>query len=68
MHDYVRFHGTTGRYAGSCSGEQLREWAERLRGLGEGAVAVYAYCNNDIGGGDTENAQGLRGLLQNGGL
>ena len=37
---YFRLHGTTGRYAGSYAPEQLRDWAEKISQLGEGAREV----------------------------
>jgi uncharacterized protein YecE (DUF72 family) len=60
---YVRFHGTTGQYAGSYSDAQLREWAQRIRGPGPDLKAVYIYFNNDIGGHAVSNARTLTQLL-----
>ena len=43
---YVRFHGKEGWYRYNYSDEELREWAERLKGVSSGEV--YAYFNNDF--------------------
>ncbi len=60
---YVRFHGTTGRYAGGYDETTLREWARRIRRwLAEGRD-VYVYFNNDIGGHAVQNARMLKSLL-----
>ncbi len=59
---YVRFHGTTARYAGSYSDQQLEEWARRIGGLGD-LRRVYAYFNNDIGGHAVRNAATLLRFL-----
>lgn len=61
---YVRLHGPSGRYAGNYPREQLETWAERIRELGGGAEAVYAYFNNDIGGHAVANARELREILE----
>lgn len=47
---YFRFHGTSGRYAGSYSDADLDRWAGEIKRIGQGLKAVYAYFNNDIGG------------------
>ena len=47
---YFRFHGTSGRYAGSYSDGEMDRWAGEMRRVGRGLKAVYAYFNNDIGG------------------
>jgi uncharacterized protein YecE (DUF72 family) len=47
---YVRFHGTTGRYAGRYGAAALRPFAASfLASVGRG-VDVYVYFNNDAGG------------------
>ncbi len=60
---YLRFHGPTGRYAGSYPDEQLAEWAQLIRGLGEGLKEAYVYFNNDIGGHAVNNARTMEQLL-----
>jgi uncharacterized protein YecE (DUF72 family) len=47
---YVRFHGTTGRYAGRYGAGALRPFAASvLASVGRG-VDVFVYFNNDVGG------------------
>jgi uncharacterized protein YecE (DUF72 family) len=62
---YVRFHGTTSRYAGNYSDEQLEDWANRIRQLARDSNlnSVYTYFNNDIEGHAVNNAQTLAQLL-----
>ncbi len=61
---YVRFHGTSGHYAGSYPDERLERWAsilaETWRQTGR---PVFAYFNNDPDAVATENAQTLRRLV-----
>jgi uncharacterized protein YecE (DUF72 family) len=57
---YVRFHGSTARYQGGYSDEQLARWAEWIaEQLGRG-TDVYAYFNNDMGGHAPRDAMTLR--------
>jgi uncharacterized protein YecE (DUF72 family) len=62
---YVRFHGTTGRYTGNYSDEQLEDWATRIRQLASSnnPKIVYIYFNNDIAGHAVNNARALAQLL-----
>ncbi|UCG47275.1 MAG: DUF72 domain-containing protein [Phycisphaerales bacterium] len=60
---YLRFHGTTGRYAGNYPESDLRAWAEWLNRRAECAKCIYVYFNNDIGGHAIRNAGQLRELL-----
>lgn len=60
---YVRFHGTTGRYAGTYTDAMLEEWAGWLKGQQKTVRAVYAYFNNDVEGHAVNNARTLRSLL-----
>ena len=53
---YVRFHGTSGRYAGSYPESQLQEWAAWLKSQAKNARAIYAYFNNDVHGHAIKNA------------
>jgi uncharacterized protein YecE (DUF72 family) len=56
---YVRFHGTTGRYAGRYGAAALRPFAaSALRSAARG-VDVYVYFNNDLGGHAVEDALDL---------
>jgi uncharacterized protein YecE (DUF72 family) len=57
---YVRFHGTTGRYAGDYPESQLRDWADWLKAQAQNAAAIYAYFNNDVQGHAIKNARQLR--------
>jgi uncharacterized protein YecE (DUF72 family) len=65
---YVRFHGTTGRYAGNYSNEQLEDWANRIRQLASrnNLKTVHIYFNNDIEGHAVNNARALAQLLAQG--
>jgi len=58
---YLRFHGPEALFASSYSDQQLRVWAERIRGWLDGGLDVYAYFNNDAGGCAIRN---LRRLLE----
>jgi uncharacterized protein YecE (DUF72 family) len=60
---YVRFHGTSGHYAGSYPDERLAGWAETLAQQVRNGRQVFAYFNNDPGAVATENAQTLRRLV-----
>ena len=60
---YIRFHGTTGRYAGSYTGKMLELWADRISHWMPKLRSIYAYFNNDVGGHAVRNAQALRALL-----
>ena len=63
---YVRFHGTTGRYAGGYDEATLREWAERIHRWMDEGRDVYVYFNNDIGGHAVQNARTLKSLIVSG--
>ena len=60
---YVRFHGTSGHYAGSYPDDRLATWACTLAERWRAGRAVYAYFNNDPDAVATENAQTLRRLI-----
>ncbi len=60
---YVRFHGTSGRYAGSYTESMLSDWAQWLRDQAKNVRAVYAYFNNDVEGHAINNAKTLKTLL-----
>ncbi len=61
---YVRFHGTEGRYSGSYSKAQLREWAKWLKEQTSRVHSIYAYFNNDVAGHAVSNAKTLTELLR----
>jgi uncharacterized protein YecE (DUF72 family) len=60
---YVRFHGTTGRYAGSYTDEMLQHWADWLKAESRTARAIHAYFNNDVQGHAVANAMTLKRLV-----
>ena len=60
---YVRFHGTTGRYAGNYPESSLEDWAKWLKDQAQKARAIYIYFNNDIHGHAIKNAKQLREQL-----
>lgn len=58
---YARFHGAGGgKYEGSYSDDQLRRWADVIRGM---APEGYVYFNNDIGGAAPGDALRMRAFL-----
>jgi uncharacterized protein YecE (DUF72 family) len=56
---YIRFHGSTGRYAGDYPDEALAEWAQKIRVWERQGKQVFAYFNNDLGGNAVKNAATL---------
>jgi uncharacterized protein YecE (DUF72 family) len=60
---YIRFHGTSGRYAGDYTEAMLGSWAEWIRENRKSADGVYAYFNNDVLGHAVKNAIELRERL-----
>jgi len=61
---YIRFHGTSGRYAGNYSKPMLAKWAEWIEENRKNAAAVYAYFNNDVLGHAVANAKTLKSLIK----
>jgi uncharacterized protein YecE (DUF72 family) len=57
---YLRFHGTSGRYGGAYSIDQLEDWA---RWLVEQRKPAFVYFNNDIGGHAPRDAKTLLELV-----
>jgi uncharacterized protein YecE (DUF72 family) len=57
---YVRFHGTSGHYAGSYPDDRLKQWASILVEQWTRGRQIYAYFNNDPDAVATENALALR--------
>ena len=57
---YVRFHGTSGHYAGGYPDDRLKRWASILAEQWTRGRQIYAYFNNDPDAVATENAQALR--------
>lgn len=62
---YFRYHGPTGDYRGSYTNEFLQAQAERMKGLLNTGIDVYAYFNNTMGNA-FENARYLQKLLKQG--
>jgi uncharacterized protein YecE (DUF72 family) len=61
---YIRFHGTSGRYAGNYPNDVLRDWAKQIQSWAARLGEVYVYFNNDVGGHAVRNARTLRTALQ----
>lgn len=57
---YIRFHGTTGRYAGNYPESALQDWATWLKDQAKTASSIYAYFNNDAQGRAIKNAKQLK--------
>lgn len=60
---YLRLHGSGWLYGGKYADEELRRWAERLRGLPVDVREAFVYFNNDAFGFAVENARTLMSLL-----
>jgi uncharacterized protein YecE (DUF72 family) len=60
---YVRFHGTTGKYAGGYGARALASWASWLVAQANAGLDVYAYFNNDIEGHAVRDAVRLRDAI-----
>lgn len=59
---YIRFHGKEGKYRYRYSKEELKIWAESIRG--SGAEEVYVYFNNDYNANAPDNCRELMNLLR----
>lgn len=57
---YIRLH--YGAAGGCYDGEELKEWAARIRGFVSGGADVYVYFNNDGNGYALKNALELRAM------
>jgi len=57
---YVRFHGTSGHYAGGYPDDRLKRWASILADQWNRGREIYAYFNNDPDAVAAENALALR--------
>lgn len=60
---YVRFHGPGRLYSSAYEEEQVRQWAERIRGWRDEGRDVLAYFNNDVRGHAPRDAMRLRELV-----
>jgi uncharacterized protein YecE (DUF72 family) len=62
---YVRLHGPApGKYQGSYSDEQLKQWAAQIQDWAKKLTAVYVYFDNDQAGYAAQNAATLRKMLR----
>ncbi len=61
---YVRLHGpAAGKYQGSYSDAQLKDWARRIAGWAKHLKAVYVYFDNDQAGYAPKNALMLKRMM-----
>lgn len=60
---YVRFHGTTGRYAGRYGAAALRPFAADYLASAARGEDVFVYFNNDLGGHAVRDALDLLALV-----
>ncbi|MFL6314416.1 MAG: DUF72 domain-containing protein [Terriglobales bacterium] len=61
---YVRLHGPdAGKYQGSYSHAQLREWAQRIEEWSQRLKAIYIYFDNDQAGYAAQNALELNQMV-----
>lgn len=60
---YVRYHGTTGRYAGRYGAAALRPRAESYLASAAAGADVFVYFNNDAGGHAVRDALDLLALV-----
>ena len=60
---YIRFHGPTGKYAGSYSKSTLRDWAGWIKANIKGTRGAYIYFNNDTNAYAVNNAKTLKEQL-----
>jgi uncharacterized protein YecE (DUF72 family) len=60
---YLRFHGTTGRYAGNYPDQLLEEWAKKIATWSMQLDQFFVYFNNDVAGHAVRNAITLRAAL-----
>jgi uncharacterized protein YecE (DUF72 family) len=58
---YVRLHGpAAGKYQGSYSSAQLKQWARQIEGWSKTLKAIYVYFDNDEAGYAAKNALTLK--------
>ena len=60
---YVRFHGTSGKYHGRYSDEQLIEWTDWLLEQSRSGKSCWCYFNNDIHGHAIDDARTLKSMV-----
>ncbi len=60
---YLRFHGTTGKYAGEYGQQCLEPWAALARSARERQIPLHAYFNNTQAGAAVRDALRLAEML-----
>lgn len=60
---YIRLHGPGGKYQGSYTTEQLRDWATQIESWRKRRRAVYVYFDNDQEAYAVKNALQLKTIL-----
>ena len=60
---YLRFHGTTGKYAGEYGPDGLRPWSLLARSALARGLPVHAYFNNTMGGDAVRDAVRFEEML-----
>jgi uncharacterized protein YecE (DUF72 family) len=61
---YMRFHGTSGKYAGSYGRARLESWAALAARMLEHGIDVHAYFNNTMAGAAVEDALTMSEMLR----
>ena len=60
---YIRLHGPGGKYQGSYTDDDLKEWASKIKRWKSRLKAVYVYFDNDDSGYAAHNALRLREMV-----
>ncbi len=60
---YLRLHGGQVLYGSDYSDQELKEWAEKVRGWREKGLQVFVYFNNDAYGFAVKNAMTFRRMV-----
>jgi uncharacterized protein YecE (DUF72 family) len=60
---YLRFHGTTGKYAGKYGPERLEPWARLATSALDRGLVVHAYFNNTMAGDAVRDATRFAEML-----
>ena len=63
---YLRLHGGEVLYGSNYSDQELRGWAQKIRGWRDKGKSVFVYLNNDAYGFAVKNALALKRLLSKG--
>ncbi len=62
---YLRYHGSSTRYASNYSQDELKHWINKMRALKNRIHTIYAFFNNDFRGYAVFNATSFREILLN---